>query len=429
MKQSMHSIRSPKSSFLYIAYTLIVLIFFSGVNCFSQTTKNEQTIFANIPYIGEGEVFVLLDFVKGTNGLDYIAPLGNMEKEENTFTDLELYVRTGSSKDYLFGSRYVNLRDPEDDMTVRSLGALGGDVELSAVSGKVVMYLSTNITGLVLAKGDIGLEKPFAGGVITLKEIKDEDIFAWLVYDSKDSILDIKEYLLNDGVYQLYAENPQSVKLYNTEIVRKEYPFSFVIKQKEKPAPKPLLEGIDAARFYAAMFFQMQLLQPTNATPVYLDKNDPIVLSIKGRAVTDLRQSARFMDPESTESKLVETQAEALSEEKKNQLQLLNGQIIADYMVQTLFDFGTFINIFSSFKEMDQLKIPQEWELRVQNLGADKYIAELWEDAHIVHPEAKNDIGENERYYKMMALLYTLEKDGALTFHNLFQPVINFLNQ
>lgn len=405
MKQAMHLIRSPKSSFLHIAYTLIVLIFFSGVNCFSQITENKQTmksdlkqeariaaiekritdagddfvsltaeeydlllsqpigvveefepltttaggimvgygfpdgskiyktdiqtIFANIPYIGEGEVFVLLDFVKGTNGLDYIAPLGNMEKEENTFTDLELYVRTASSKDYLFGSRYVNLRDPEDDMTVRSLGALGGDVELSAVSGKVVMYLSTNITGLVLAKGDIGVEKPFAGGVMTLKEIKDdyisfeftgedEDIFAWFVYDSKDAILDIKEYLLNDGVYQLYAENPQSVKLYQTEIVRKEYPFSFAIEQKEKPAPKPLLEGIDAARFSAAMFFQTQLLQPTNSTPVYLDKNDPIVLSIKGRAVTDLRQSARFMDPESAESKLVETQAEALSEDKKN---------------------------------------------------------------------------------------------------------------
>lgn len=394
-----------------------------------------QTIFPNIPYIGEGEVFVLLDFVKGTNGLDYIASLENMEKEESTFTDLELYVRTTGSKDYLFGSRYVNMRDPEDDMTVRSLGALGGDVELSAVSGKVVMYLSTNITGLVLAKGDIGVEKPFAGGVMTLKEIKDnyisfqftgedKDIFSWNVYDSKDEILDIKEYLLNDGVYQLFAEHPQSVKVYQAEIVRKEYPFAFEVE--EKPAPEPLLEGIDAARFSAAIFFQTQSLQPTNATPVYLDKNDPIVISIKGRVVTDLRQSARYMDPESAERKIVETQEKELSEEKRNQLQELSGQIIADYMAQTLFDVGTFICVFSSFKEMDQIKIPEEWELRVQNLVGDKYIAELWEDSHIVHPEAKNEIGENERYYKMMALLYTLEKDGSLTFHNPFQPVIDF---
>jgi len=76
---------------------------------------------------------------------------------------------------------------------------------------------------------------------------------------------------------------------------------------------------------------------------------------------------------------------------------------------------------------MYQKKIPVEWDIRVRNLGGEKYIAEFWEDSHIVHPEAKNEIGENARYYKMMALLYTLEKDGSLTFHNPFKPVIDFL--
>jgi hypothetical protein len=397
-----------------------------------------QTIFPNIPYIREGDVFILLDSVKGTNGLDYIAPLGNMEKEENTFTDLELYIKTAGSKDYLFGSRYVNLRDPSDSMTVRALGALGGDVELSAVSGKVVMHLSTNITGLALAKGDNGVEKPFAGGMMTLKEIKDDhisfqftgndkDIFAWHVYDSKETILNIKEVIVKDGIYQLFAEHPQSVKVYHAEIARKEYPFAFV--QEKKPAPSALLKGIEALRFSAAMLFQTQLLQTKNAAPVYLDKNDPIVTSIKSRAVSDLRQSARYMDPESPESKLIETQVKGWSEEKKNQLQALGEQSIQDYTTQTLFDAGTFMLFFGSFNEMEQKKIPEEWDIRVQHTGDDKYIAEFWEDSHVVHPEAKNEIGENERYYKMMALLYTLGKDGSVTFHNPFQSVIDFLKK
>ncbi|MCK9411459.1 MAG: hypothetical protein M0Q53_04100 [Prolixibacteraceae bacterium] len=397
-----------------------------------------QTTFANIPYIGEGDVFILLDSVKGSNGLDYIAPVGNMEKEENTFTDLELYVRTAGSKTYLFGSRYVNLRDPSDSMTVRALGALGGDAELSAVSGKVVMHLPTNITGLTLTKGDIGVEKPFAGGMMTLKEIKDDhisfqftgndkDIFAWHVYDSKDTILNIKEVIVKDGIYQLFAQHPQSVKVYQAKIVKREYPFAFA--QKSKPTPSALLEGIEAVRFSAAMFFQTQLLQSKKAATIYLDKNDPIVTSIKGRAVADLRQSARYMNPESPESKAIGKQMNAWSEEKKNQLQALGQQSIGDYTSQTFFDVGTFMLVFDSFNEMDQKKIPEEWDIRVQHPVGDKYIAEFWEDSHIVHPESKDEIGENARYYKMMALIYTLGKDGSVTYYDPFQPVIEFLKK
>ena len=397
-----------------------------------------QATFANIPYIGEGDVFILLDSVKGTNGRDYIAPAGNMEKAENSFTELELYVRTAGSKTYLFGSRYVNLRDPSDSMTVRALGALGGDAELSAVSGKVVMHLPTNITGLSLANGDIGVEKPFAGGMMTLKEIKDEYIsfqftgndkviFAWHVYDSKDTILNIKEVIVKDGIYQLFALHPQSVKVYQAKIVRKEYPFAFV--QEKKPAPSALLEGIEAVRFSAAMFFQTQLLQSKKSAPIYLDKNDPIVASIKGRAVADLRQSARYMNPESPESKAIGKQMNVWSEEKKNQLHALGQQSIGDYTSQTFFDASTFMLVFDSFNEMDQKKIPEEWDIRVQHPAGDKYIAEFWEDSHVVHPESKIEIGENARYYKMMALLYTLNNDGSVTYYNPFQPVINFLKK
>ncbi len=220
-----------------------------------------QTIFPKIPNIGEGEVFVIFDFVKGANGLDFLNRRSNWvsEIEEGDFTQLALHTRTAGLKSYWYGSRYVNLRDPKDGMTDRALGALGGKVKVSAVSGKVIMHLPTNITGLTLAKGDIGVEKPFAGGVITLKEIKDDyisfqftgdgkKIYAWTVYDDKNTILGIEESLLNDGIYQLYAEHPQSVKVYQVEIVRKEYPFAFgneshatseVVSsvEEEKPAP------------------------------------------------------------------------------------------------------------------------------------------------------------------------------------------------
>lgn len=401
-----------------------------------------QTIFQKIPNIGEGNVFVIFDFVKDDNGLDFLNRKkrsfgqggGIDEIEEDESTQLTLDIRTADSKSYWFGSRDVKMgvKAGENTFEIRSFS----DMNSGTASGKVVMYLPTNLAGLTLAKGDIGVEKPFAGGVMILKEIKDDhisfqftgndkDIFAWHVYDSKDTILSIKDVVVKDGLYQIYAKNPQSVKVYQAEIVRKEYPFAFV--QKKKPAPTPLFEGIDAARFSAAMLFQTQLLQTKNAAPIYLDKNDPIVISIKGRAVTDLRQSTRYMDPESPESKLIETQVKAWSEEKKNQLQALGLPSIEDYTAQTLFDAGTFMLVFSSFKEMDQKKIPEEWDIRVQHHGADKYIAEFWEDSHAVHPEANNDIAENVRYYKMMALLYTLEKGRSATFHNPFQSTIDFL--
>ena len=403
-----------------------------------------QTIFPKIPNIEEGEVFVIFDFVKDTNGLDFL----NRQKkgfsyeidrideiEEDESTQLTLDIGTAGSKSYWFGSRDVKLigvKIGENLSSYRSFRDAG------TASGKVVINLPTNITGLALTKkGDIGVEKPFAGEVITLKKANKagisfqfsgdtKKIYAWTVYDVNGNILDIDDTSLKNGLYQLSAKNPQSVKIYQAEIVRKEYPFAFAVVQEKKATPPPLVEGIDAARIFAAMF-QTHLLQTKNAAPVYLDKNDPIAKSIKGRAVADLRQLARFMDPESPEIKLMETQAKAWPQEKQDQLQALVGQSIIDYIAQTLFDANTFMLVFSSFKEMDQKKIVEEWDIRVQHPGGDKYIAEFWEDSHAVHPEAKNEIGENARYYKMMALLYTLEKNGSATFHNPSQPMIDFV--
>ncbi len=412
-----------------------------------------QVVFPFIPNIGAGEVFILFDFAKTVDGRDFLDRTSNTESnpenKENQFTELDLYERKILQKSYWFGSRYVNLREYtknaagelEDYPTVRTFS----DMNFGTASGKIIINLPTNITGLTLAKGDIGVEKPFAGGVITLKEIKDdnisfqftgdgEKIYAWTVYDDKNTQLDIKEVTENDGLYQLYAEHPQSVKVYQAEIVRKEYPFAFGNEshatsekvssvQEQKPAPS--VQTKDTT---------MNNIQTKHVAPVYLDKNDPIFISIKGRALTDLKQVASRFDPESAESKLVKT----WTKEKRNQLQTLGGKSIEDYTDQTHFDNVTFMLLLSVFGKLDQKKIVEEWDIRVQYfeyLGGDYYVAEFWEDGLAENSEdyvlaaALSTLASTgnpqERYFKVMALLYTLEKDGSIIFHDPFQPAID----
>ncbi|MCX6286639.1 MAG: hypothetical protein NTY96_05950 [Bacteroidetes bacterium] len=426
-----------------------------------------QTIFPNIPNISEGEVFVIFDHVKGSNGLDYLDRESNTEIKadssypENDFTQLKLYIKAAGSKSYLFGSRYVNLRDPSDSITVRVLGALGGEVVLGAVSGKVVMELPTNITGLTLAKEDIGIEKSFAGGLITLKEITDDKIsfqfkgdrrmiYSWNAYDNANAILEIKDVLIKDELHTLYAENPKSMKIYQSEVVRKEYPFAF--GNEDQTAPK------EASPAWP------EKISP--ATPiVYLENNDPIAIAIKGRALTDLKQSVNKADPESPENKLIAAQVAAWPLDKQNQLHEAFEKSINDYPVQThlnvkIFNAGTFFMVFSDFGKMDQKKMAEEYDIRVQSLGGDNYTAEFWEDsethalavANNTNVEAievvkelirlssgKESVSDEDgikttkmvalRYTKMMALLYTLEKDGSVSFHDPFQPMMDFIKQ
>jgi len=197
----------------------------------------------------------------------------------------------------------------------------------------------------------------------------------------------------------------------------------------------------------------------------YLEKNDPIFKSIKDRAVTDLKQSSERSDPESNENKLIATQIKTWTKEKQNKLQALGEKSINDYTAQTHFDIGTFIMVFSEFGKMDQKKISEEYDIRIQYLGDDKYVAEFWEDGLAVNSEANALIsahelatseyakkhpdsgvgnvevvkktyanvrksiqaGVQERYTKMMALLYTKEKDSSIIFHYPGQPMIDFV--
>jgi len=430
---------------------------------------NIRAVFPNIQNISEGDVFVYLDYVKGTNGLDYLDRHGNTEiKDDGTyadddFTQLTLDELTDDSKSYWSGSRYVNLRDPEDDMTIRVLGALGGEVELSAVSGKVVMLLPTNITGLTLTKDDIGMEKPFAGGVVTLIEINDDnlsfhfyksnkDLYKLTVLDDYQNQLNIGDISENNGLYQVPVEHAQTLNLYQADIIRKGFPFSFEIKGQS------VSEQTKAEN-----------KQPDVPEPVYLDAKDPIFLNIQSRAFSDLDTIVKGMGPESAESKLAET----LSEEKNSELTAILGESINNYARQTQVDAITFWLLNSTMVDQDQKKLKkkwkvrvQTWEIRVQSAGADKYVAEFWEDGLVVNSEEnamayaqelansnlfkedpnyyienvediKNNYadtrknikaGKQERYLKMMALLYSLDEGGTVSFINPLQPVIDFIS-
>ena len=201
------------------------------------------------------------------------------------------------------------------------------------------------------------------------------------------------------------------------------------------------------------------------ATTVFLDKKDPKFISIKDRAFSDLDEIVKSFDPESEKNKLIAVQTQTWTEEKRNECQALGEQSINDYAEQTRLDVGTFIMVITSLGEIDQEKMEKEWNVRVQFMGTDKYIAEFWEDGLAVnseenavayahelanseyakkHPgsnvgnveEIKNNYantrksiktGKQERYTKMMALLYTVDDGGVVTFTDPFQPSKDFL--
>jgi len=441
----------------------------------SDFTTDIQTIFPYIPNLSQGGVFIIFEYVKGSNGLDYLDRENNTEIQEdgsypeNDYTQLSMAYRSDGSKSYFFGFRFVNLRDPADRLTQRVLGALGGKVELSKVSGKVVMELPTNITELGLSKADIGIEKSLAGGLIILKEItKDyisfqftgdrKKLFPWEVYDKKGWSLTITDEQIDEGLYKLYAEHPQSMRIYQAEVVRKEYPFFFDSKRRDAQEKVTPAASAEIATVAPA---EVATVEPL----VYLEPNDPIATVIKARAVNDLKQSVDRSDTESAENKLIAAQIEAWPQEKQNQLQEIFVKSINDYLIQTHFDvtvfnYGTFIMLYSDLGKMDQKSLTRENDIRVQNLGGNKYVAEFWEDsqAHALALEGNPNTEDIEifkelirlsrgqksvtkedgatttsmvasRYTKMLGLLYSLEKDGSLTFHDPFQPMMDFIKR
>lgn len=200
------------------------------------------------------------------------------------------------------------------------------------------------------------------------------------------------------------------------------------------------------------------------AATVYLDKSDPKFVSIKNRAFSDLYEIAKELDPESEKNKLFAK----WTEEKRNECQALGAESINDYAEQTHLDVGMFMVVLDGLGKTDQKKLEKEWDVRIQFLGVNnKYLVEFWEDGMEVNSEANavawadelskseyakkhpdSDVGnvevikknyantrknikagKQERYTKLMALLYSVDKGGTVSFINPFQPSIDFFNK
>ncbi len=190
----------------------------------------------------------------------------------------------------------------------------------------------------------------------------------------------------------------------------------------------------------------------------YLEKIDSLYQTITNRVLGDFLEAAKIGTKGAPETKMVESKLQALSQEKQNQLQALFIKSIDEYMTKLDYDFKGFMSVFSSrLATLDQKKMLEEYDIRVQYLGENKYVAEFWEDGLAVNSEANAvsstnqsattypenrealkksyaDIrksiidGKQVRYTKVMVLLYTL-KDSSFTFLNPFQPMIDLLNQ
>ncbi len=200
-------------------------------------------------------------------------------------------------------------------------------------------------------------------------------------------------------------------------------------------------------------------IQTKNLAPVYLDKSDPIFISIKARAVADLKQRT---DTASAENKLIADKLRTLTVEKQTQLEAILVKSFTDYTSQT---HGEFMQHFREVAEEDPKNIAEEYDFRVQNLGNNKYAAEYWEDGLAVNseenaltwaqevvkrqesakvsPDVKGIVqevkikfeevgnsiksGKQERYTKVLALLYVQEENGSIIFRNPYQDLYDFV--
>lgn len=212
-------------------------------------------------------------------------------------------------------------------------------------------------------------------------------------------------------------------------------------------------------------FPQSDSIQAKNVDLIYLKQKDPIFVSIKARVINDLKESTKKVDPDSPENKLHVEEVKKWSQEKQDQVNALFAQSIYDYAEKTHFDAGILMMTFDVMGKKDQKELSEENDIRVLNLGNDKYVAEFWEDGIAVNSEAhaiawaqelanserakKNPgsglgnvkeikktyadarklikDGKQERYTKVLALLYSKEKDGSISFHDPYQQLYDFV--
>ena len=185
-------------------------------------------------------------------------------------------------------------------------------------------------------------------------------------------------------------------------------------------------------------------MNTTNPTTGYLDKNDSLFIKIQERALTDLKDWMRKNFKDSPETILMKEKIETLSKEKKSKIDEIVKKTFRDYTTQTNIDEGVFMLILGSFKEMDEGKMVEKWDTRVQSIGGNKYVAEFWADENDVSDDVSIVLGlhkmsddyanksankgKPEGYSKVMVLLYIKETTGSFNLYNPFQPIIDFID-
>jgi hypothetical protein len=191
---------------------------------------------------------------------------------------------------------------------------------------------------------------------------------------------------------------------------------------------------------------------------VYIEKNDSLYLAIKQVAGPDLRRSAKRADRNSAEGKIRSEEMKSWNEEKKNKYQHLFQTSTRSYLEKVDMDFDTFMLLFPEFGNYDDTLLAK-YDFRIRLSGTNEYIAEFWEDGLISNSEVNALIwakkllerfpeddststvntvketyaaarraiteGMQPRYNKVMALLYTKEKNEII-FNDPFQAMIDF---
>lgn len=187
-----------------------------------------EVAFPYIPnLLGRGNVFVRLDSVKDSAGNEIFDASSTFEEDNDIFTKLSLEKKSVGNMPYLYGSRSLHL--------TRSVKS----EYISEFKGRLVMLLPVNMQEIYLTTSDIGLKKPFAGGFVTLKEIKNNSIVVKLTEDIKDiyeykgvdkenNIINSSGYSCSNDTCEIYIENVNGINLYYSKnILTKELPFTF----------------------------------------------------------------------------------------------------------------------------------------------------------------------------------------------------------
>ena len=190
---------------------------------------------------------------------------------------------------------------------------------------------------------------------------------------------------------------------------------------------------------------------------LYLTQSDPVYIAIKARVINDLAQSFKSADTANEKNKSISKKLKTLPEERQQYYQDLFIQSLQDYAMQVHLDFEMFMLFYTDLMKKDQ-KTLNELDFRVQKIDGNKCVAELWEDGLVANSEAKavawakeilkhhpgdeketikevkatyakarKDMlsGKQQRYTKLIAYLYTKEKDGSVLFHDPGQAMLN----